>query len=77
MCVLNVVFMLGSEFFVEVGWVLVFDVFDDRVLVFVVVDEVVIVGGIDNVEFEVDVVFFDDVWNGLDFGGGVNGFVRE
>jgi hypothetical protein len=30
-CVLNVAFSLGGEFFAEIGRVLVFDVFDDRV----------------------------------------------
>lgn len=75
--VLNVALTLGSEFLAEVGRVLVLDVLDDRVPAPVVVDEVAIAGGIDNVESEADAVLLNDVRNGLDLGGGANGLVRE
>lgn len=67
--VLEITFALSSQFLAQVCRVLVLDVLDNWVPAALVVDQVAVTGGVDNVEAETDAVLFDDVRDGLDFGG--------
>jgi hypothetical protein len=73
--VLQVAFTLGSEFLAQVGRVLVLDVLDDGVPAALVVDEVAVAGGVDNIETQAHSILLDDVRDGLDFGGAADGLV--
>ena len=75
-CVLDVTLTLGCEFLPQVGGVLVLDILDNRVPAPVVVDQIAIAGGVDDVQSEADVVLLDDVRHGLDLGGGPDDLVR-
>lgn len=70
--VLDVPLTLGGEFLPQVRGVLVLDVLDDRIPAAVVVDQVAVAGGIDNVQPQTDAVLLDDVRNRLDLGGGAD-----
>ena len=73
--VLNVALALRGELFAQVGAVLVLDVLDDGVPAAVVVDEVAVAGRVDDIETEAHAVLFNDVGNGVDFGGVSDGLV--
>ena len=73
--VLDVALALGGELLVQVGAVLVLDILDDRVPAAIVVDQIAIAGGVDNVETETDTVFLDHLGRGLDLGGAADGLV--
>ena len=73
--VLDVALTLGSELFPQVCTVLVLDVLDNGVPAAVVVDQVAVAGGVDDVEAEAHAVLFDDVGDGVDFGGAADGLV--
>ncbi|MDA4132867.1 MAG: hypothetical protein OK454_07060, partial [Thaumarchaeota archaeon] len=66
--VLDVALALGGELLAQVGRVLVLDVLDDGVPAAVVVDQVTVAGGVDDVKPEPDAVLLDDVRNGVDLG---------
>lgn len=68
--VLEVALALGGQLLAEVGAVLVLDVLDNGVPAALVVDEVAVAGGVNNVEAETDAVLLDDVRDGVDGGGG-------
>lgn len=74
--VLDVALTLGRELLAQVGGVLVLDILDNGVPAAVIVDEVSVSRGIDNVESEAHAVFLDDVGVGLDLGGGSDGLIR-
>lgn len=59
--ILEVSVTLGRKLFAEVSTVLVLDVLDYGVPAALVVDEVAVAGGIDDVEAEAHPVFLDDV----------------
>ena len=67
--VLDVALALGRELLAQVGGVLILDVLDDGVPAAVIVDQVAIAGGVDNVEAQTHAVLLDDVRHGLDVGG--------
>lgn len=67
--VLDVALTLSSELLSQVGRVLVLDVLDDGVPASVVVDQVAVAGGVDNVQAQPDTVLLDDVGDGVDLGG--------
>jgi hypothetical protein len=73
--VLQVPLALGGQFLAQVGRVLVFDIFDDGVPAALVVNQVAVARGIDDVEAEPDTIFLDYVRDGLDFGGAADGLV--
>lgn len=72
----DVALALGGKLLAEVGGVLVLDVLDDRVPAPVVVDEVAISRGVDNVEAQTHAVLLDDVRHSLDLGCLADGLVR-
>jgi hypothetical protein len=74
--VLDVTFTLSRELLAQVGGVLVLDILDNGVPAAVIVDEVSVSRGIDNVESEAYAVFLDDVGVGLNLGGGSDGLIR-
>ena len=67
--VLDVALALGGELLAQVRRVLVLDVLDDGVPAAVVVDQVAVAGGVDDVEPQADAVLLDNVRDGLDIGG--------
>jgi hypothetical protein len=67
--ILDITFALRCEFLPQVRGVLILDVLDDGVPAAVIVDQITIAGGIDNVESQTDAILLDDVGNGLDLGG--------
>lgn len=73
--VLNVAFSLSSELLSQVGGVLILDILDNGVPAAVVVDQVTVTGGVDNVESQSNAVLLNNVGNALDFGGRSNGFI--
>lgn len=73
--VLDVAITLGSQLLAQVGRVLILDVFDNGVPASVVVDEISVSRGIDNVHLEADAVLLDDVGNGVDLGGLADGLI--
>lgn len=73
--VLDIPLTLSSEFFSEVCRVLVLDVLDDWVPASVVVNLIAITRGIDNVQTQTNAIFFDNVGDGLDFGGRSYGLI--
>jgi hypothetical protein len=68
--ILDVPLTLGSELLAQIGRVLILDVLDDGVPAAVVVDQVAVAGGIDDVEPQADAILLDDVGNGVNLGGG-------
>lgn len=70
--VLDVSLALGCEFLPQVCAVLVLDVLDDWVPAAVVVHEIAITWGVDNVQAETHAVLLDDVGDWVDFGGATN-----
>lgn len=60
---------LSSQFLPEVSRVLVLDVLDDRVPAAVVVDEVTVARGVDDVQAQSHAVLLNDVGDGLDLSG--------
>lgn len=73
--VLNVALTLGGELLTQVRGVLILDVLDNGVPAAVVVDQVSVTGGVDNVEAQTDAVLLDHVRHGLDLGGGADGLI--
>lgn len=73
--VLNVLLSLRREFLSQVRGVLILDILDDRVPATIVVDEVSVARGVDNVESQANSVLLNDVGNSLDFGGLTNGLL--
>ena len=73
--ILNIPLTLGCEFFAQVGGVLILDIFDDGIPAAVVVDEVAVTRGVDDVEAEAHAVLFDNVSDGVDLGGLADGLV--
>jgi len=73
--ILDVALSLSSKLLAEVGGVLVLDVLDDGVPAAVVVDQITVARGIDNVQPETNTIFLDDVRNGLNLGGGADGLL--
>ena len=74
--VLDVALSLGGELLAQVSGVLILDVLDDGVPASVIVNEVAITGGIDNVESQADTVLLNDVGGSLDLGRGSDGLFR-
>lgn len=75
--VLNVALTLGGELLSKVRRVLVLDVLDDRVPAAVVVDQVTVARGVDNVEPETNAILLDDVRHRVDLGSGSDNLVRK
>lgn len=73
--VLNVTLTLGGEFLAQVSGVLVLDVLDDGVPAAVVVDQVTVARGVNDVQAETDAVLLDVVGNGVNLGRGSNDFI--
>ena len=73
--ILDIALALRRQLLAEVGAVLVFDVLDDGVPAAVVVDEVAVARGVDDVEAEAHAVLLDDVRDGMDLGGAADGLV--
>lgn len=73
--ILDVALSLCSELLAQVRGVLILDVLDDGVPTAVVVDEVTVAGGVDNVEPKSHTVLLNVMGNGLDFGGLADGLV--
>jgi len=74
--VLDVALALGRELLAQVRRVLILDVLDDGVPAAVIVDQVAVAGGVDNVEAQAHAVLLDDVRHGLDVGGRADDLVR-
>jgi hypothetical protein len=75
--ILNISLSLGSELLAQVGRVLVLDILDDRVPAAIVVDQVAIARGVNNVELEADTILLNDMRNGVNLGSRSNGLVGE
>ena len=73
--VLDVALTLSCELLAEVGGVLVFDVLDDGIPAAVVVHEVAVARGVDDVQSQAHAVLLDDVRDGVDLGGLADGLV--
>ena len=73
--VLEVALALGGELLAQVGAVLVLDVLDNGVPAALVVDQVTVAGGVDNVEAQTHAVLLDGMGNSLDLGGLADGLV--
>jgi len=71
--VLEVTLALGSELFPEVCAVLVLDVLDNGIPAALVVDQVTVARGVDNVETQPDAILLNDVRHGLDLGSAADG----
>jgi hypothetical protein len=71
----NVTLSLRGELLSQVRGVLILDILDDGVPAAVVVDEVAVAGGVNNVEPQTHAVLLDEVGNGLDLGSGADGLV--
>jgi hypothetical protein len=86
--ILDVPLTLGRKLFSQVGGVLIFDVFDDRVPAVriselltweapiyspsIIVDLISIPWGVNNVQPQAHTILFNDVGDSLDLGGGSN-----
>lgn len=75
--VLDVTLTLRGELLPQVSGVLVLDVLDDGVPAAVVVDQITVARGVNDVETETDAILLDVVGNGVDFGGRSNNFVGD
>jgi hypothetical protein len=73
--VLEVALTLGGKLLAQVSTVLVLDVLDDGVPAALVVDQVTVAGGVNDVEAKTDAILFDCVGDGLDLGGLADGLV--
>ena len=73
--VLDVTLSLGCELLSKIRGVLILDVLDDRVPAAVVVDQVAIAGGVDNVQSQTDAVLLNNVRHRVDLGGGADGLL--
>lgn len=73
--VLDVFVAIGRELLAQVGGVLVLDVLDNRVPAAVVVDQVTVARGINNVEPKANAILFDDVGYRVDLGGRSDDFL--
>jgi hypothetical protein len=73
--VLDVTLTLGCELLSQVRGVLILDILDDRIPAAIVVHEIAVARGIDNVQAQTDAVLLNDVWDGLDLGGGADGLI--
>lgn len=73
--VLNVTLALCSKLLVEIGTILVLDVFDDGIPAAIVVYEVAVPRGVDDVEAQSDAILFNDIRDGLNLGGAANWLV--
>ena len=70
--ILDVALSLCSELLAQVRGVLILDILDDGIPAAVVVDQVAIARGIDDVESQSHAVLLDDVGNSLDLGSGTD-----
>lgn len=73
--VLQVSLTLGSELFAEVGAVLVLDVLDDGIPAALVVDEIAVAGGVDDIQSQPNAVLLNDVRHALDLSCAANGLI--
>lgn len=73
--VLDVALTLSGQLLAEVGRVLILDVFDNWVPASVIVDEISVSGGVDNVQAQADAVLLNDMGSGLDLGRRANGLI--
>ncbi len=70
--VLDVSLALGGKLLAQVRRVLILDILDDRVPAPVVVDQVTVARGVDDVQPEPDAILLDDVRYGVDLGSRAN-----
>lgn len=70
--ILDVSLSLGRELLAQVRRVLILDVLDDGIPAAVVVHQVSVTGGINDVESQADAVLLNDVRDGMDLGGGAD-----
>jgi hypothetical protein len=75
--VLNVSLTLRGELLAQVGAVLVLDVFHNGVPAAVIVNEVAVAGGVDDVQTQTNAILLDDVGDGVDLSGAADGLVGE
>lgn len=75
--VLDIALALSGELLSEVGRVLILDVLHDGVPAPVIVDEVAVAGGVDDVQPQSHAVLLDDVRYGVDLGGGSDHLLGE
>lgn len=73
--ILDVSLSLRCEFLSQIRGVLILDIFDDGIPAAVIVDQIAVARGVDNVESETNAVLLNDVGYGLDFGRGADGLV--
>lgn len=73
--VLDVALTLSGKLLAKVGGVLVLDILDNGVPAAVVVDQISVSGGIDDVEAQADAVLLNDVRSSLDLGRGADGLI--
>ncbi len=74
--ILDVALALSSELLPQVGGMLVLDILDNGIPAAVVVDQVTVSGGIDNVQSEAHAVLLDDVRHGVNFSGRADDLLR-
>ena len=74
--VLDVALALGSEFLSQVGRVLILDILDDGIPAAVVVNQITVAWGVDDVQSQTHSVLLDNVRDGVDLGGGADGLIR-
>lgn len=70
--ILDVAVALSSELLAQVCRVLVLDVFHDRIPAAVVVHEITVTRGVDDVQTKADTVLFNDVGDRVDLGSAAN-----
>lgn len=72
---MDVSLTLSSQLFSEICAVLVLDVLDDWIPAAVVVDEIAIARGVDNVQAQTHAVLLNDMCDRVDLGGLTDGLV--
>lgn len=73
--ILDVTLSLSGELFSQVRRMLVLDIFNNGVPAAVIIHQITVSGGVNNVEPQSDTVLLNDVGDALDLGGRSNGFI--
>ena len=73
--VLEVAFTLGRQLLAQVGAVLVLNILDNGIPASLVVDQVTIARGVNNVQSQAHAILLNDMRNGLDLSGGADGLI--
>ena len=75
--VLDIALALRSKFLPKVGGVLILDVLDDGIPATVVVNQITVAWGVDNVQSQTHTVLLDDVGNRVNLGSRADGLIGK